>query len=241
MKRIRASIAMAVFNGEKYLESQLESIIKNIGPLDEVIISDDNSVDKTLEIIERYSKNDNRIKYHKNKNGKGTGSNFQNAIKYCQGDYIFYSDQDDVWFNNKIDNLINELRKSKKALIIHNGYYTDKNLVIKKTLFKGKKISTNPIRVLTKNRGDCLGCCMAFKKRYKKIIIPFPNDDHDVWTMSICSLIGGIEIDYNKYIYHRMHENNISTLKRRPIHLIIIGKIKIIYNILKRIFKYIMI
>ncbi|MEK5777350.1 glycosyltransferase, partial [Acinetobacter nosocomialis] len=95
------SVCLATYNGEKYIVEQLTSILSQLSPTDEVIISDDHSTDETLLLIK--SLNDPRIKIITNELGKGYTKNFENAINHSSGDYIFLSDQDDVWVENKVE------------------------------------------------------------------------------------------------------------------------------------------
>ena len=92
------SVCIATYNGEKYIKEQLLSILPQLGKKDEVIISDDHSTDNTLDIVKGL--NDNRIKIVMNNREKGYTSNFENALSYAIGDYIFLSDQDDIWMSN---------------------------------------------------------------------------------------------------------------------------------------------
>lgn len=90
------SVCIATYNGEKYLEEQLDSILPQLDSRDELIISDDGSKDATLAIIKRYTAQDQRIKFFKGP-GKGVIANFEFAINQSQGEFIFLADQDDVW------------------------------------------------------------------------------------------------------------------------------------------------
>ncbi len=94
------SVCMATYNGEKYIERQLDSILAQLKENDELIISDDGSTDRTAEILARYG-TDKRIRilhgsFH------SPIYNFENAIKQAQGDYIFMADQDDIWLPGRI-------------------------------------------------------------------------------------------------------------------------------------------
>ena len=103
------SVCIATYNGEKYIKEQLESILSQLETSDEVIVSDDNSTDNTLKIIQSFC--DKRIKIYTNKGLKGYSSNFENALAKANGEYILLSDQDDVWLPNKVDTIINDLLK----------------------------------------------------------------------------------------------------------------------------------
>ena len=94
------SVCMATYNGEKYIELQLRSILPQLSEDDEVIVSDDASTDQTLDVVRRL--NDNRIKIVHHETDHGYTRNFENALKYAKGDYIFLSDQDDEWLPEKV-------------------------------------------------------------------------------------------------------------------------------------------
>ncbi len=104
------SVAMATYNGEKYIKEQLESILLQLENQDEVIVSDDGSTDHTLKIIE--SLNDQRIKILKGPRN-GVKQNFAHALSFCKGKYIFLSDQDDIWLENKVKHLLTCFEEKK--------------------------------------------------------------------------------------------------------------------------------
>ena len=89
------SVCMATYNGEKYIAAQIISILAQIGPDDELIISDDGSTDKTVEIIKTFR--DPRIKLYQDHVFRDPIKNFQHALTKSSGRYIFLADQDDVW------------------------------------------------------------------------------------------------------------------------------------------------
>ena len=95
----KISVCIATFNGEKYISSQLDSILNQVVPVHEIIISDDMSTDNTIEIIKNC--NNPIIKIFINKERLGVAKNFENAIKHANGDFIFLCDQDDIWLKNK--------------------------------------------------------------------------------------------------------------------------------------------
>ena len=133
------SICIATYNGEKYIKEQLTSILSQIDIDDEVIISDDGSTDKTIEIINDI--NDSRIKLIKG-GFRNFTFNFENAIRQAQGEYIFLADQDDVWLPNKYSTTLKTLQLydlvCSDAIItdqdlnhIHLSFFKYYNLVIK--------------------------------------------------------------------------------------------------------------
>ena len=116
----KVSVAMATYNGEKYIQEQIDSILKNLEKKDELIISDDGSNDGTIEIIKKNIKKDNRIKLI-NGPKRGVIKNFENALLNCNGDYIFLSDQDDIWLPNKVKTVMSYFEQDDKLIaIVHD-------------------------------------------------------------------------------------------------------------------------
>src|SRR5690606_26359089 len=99
MREQKISVCMATYNGENHIEEQLESILKQLKDNDEVIISDDGYSDKTIELIKGF--NDPRIKLFLN-SFRNIILNFEFALSKATGDFIFLSDQDDIWYDNKV-------------------------------------------------------------------------------------------------------------------------------------------
>lgn len=117
------SVCMATYNGGKYIRQQVDSILsqefkENQGVELELVVSDDGSTDDTIQILQSYG--DDRIKiYHhrehrKHKYMNATRQckcNFENAMRNANGEYIFLSDQDDMWYPCKVDKQLTVLRK----------------------------------------------------------------------------------------------------------------------------------
>lgn len=98
------SVAMCTYNGARFIEEQLDSILNQSLPIDEIVICDDGSTDNTVEIIQKIAKDTSiPIHVHINETNLGCVANFEKAIRLCQGDIIFLSDQDDVWMHNKVE------------------------------------------------------------------------------------------------------------------------------------------
>ena len=132
----RVEILMATYNGEKYLSEQIGSIISQSYENWRLLIRDDNSKDNTVSIIEKYEKEDNRIRLLRDRKGNlGFIKNFEELLKSSHKEFIMFSDQDDYWEKDKIKNYIEILKKNEnliqKPLLIHsNSFVCDKNLKI---------------------------------------------------------------------------------------------------------------
>lgn len=216
-RKFNISVAMATYNGEKYIKEQIESILYNLLLEDELIISDDGSTDKTKEIIQSF--NDKRIKLIDGPH-KGIKQNFANAIEQCNGKYIFLSDQDDVWSNNKVEEVLKCFESDRKiTCVIHDCDVVndDMSSVIYDSFFEYRKCKNGIIYNIYKNR--YLGCCMAFTKEMKKFILPIPNniEMHDQWIGVICDKYGKSYFLPKKLFHYRRHGGNVTKLHHYPL------------------------
>lgn len=212
------SVCMATYNGGKYIKEQIDSILFQLGEDDELIVSDDGSTDKTLDVLRSY--NDSRIKIFKNNNRKGVVGNFENALNKAKGEYIFLSDQDDVWLNGKVDVCLDALKKSD--LIVTDCIVTDDKLnVIESSFFRSRSSGAGFWKNLIKN--SYLGACVAFRKELLKIVLPIPTNlpvYHDGWIASLADVTAKVTFVEFKGIYFRRHESNASfTAKKSRLSL----------------------
>lgn len=127
---VRVSVAIATYNGAKYLSEQLESIAKQTVLPNEIIISDDCSTDNTKEIVESFVKSSTiPVQFLTHPVNVGIINNFFNAFNHCTGDYIFYCDQDDVWMSDKVEQCLRCFQHSNQIkLVIHQNNIVDENL-----------------------------------------------------------------------------------------------------------------
>ena len=101
--RLSLSIALASYNGERYIAEQLDSIARQTRLPDELIISDDASSDATPAIVRDFAQRALfPVRVLQNSERAGSTRNFEIAIRACKGDIIFLCDQDDVWYPDKI-------------------------------------------------------------------------------------------------------------------------------------------
>jgi len=201
---------MATYNGEKYIKDQLLSILKQIGSNDEIIISDDLSKDKTIEIIE--SLKDNRIKIFFNKN-RGYTNNFQNAIQQASGDYIFLSDQDDIWVDNKLK-IMSELLLKYDFVVSDAKLVNNKLEYLGSTYFELRGGSENGF-INNLKKLKYIGCCMAFRRIILKKVLPFPNKTqlcpHDFWIALISEFYYKTHVIKEPLLLYRRHSENTSS------------------------------
>lgn len=227
----KVSVAMATYNGEKYIKQQLETILNNLKENDEVIISDDNSTDGTINIIKEL--NDKRIKIYEGP-CLGVKQNFANAIRFCEGDYIFLADQDDIWAKGKVEKIVKYFEELNADVIQHDCNIVNSKLEeILPSYFEFRKCKNGIIKNIAK--GSYLGCCMAFKKELKEYILPIPNnvDMHDQWIGLIGEIKGKFLFVSDKLIKYRRHENNESNcFKHHSVKVMVRDRINLIKNLL---------
>ena len=214
------SVCIPTYNGGKYIREQLLSILNQLQVNDEIIISDDGSLDNTIQIINEFNDPRIRLVYNKTHVFKGgkmfeqlqhISSNIENALTYAKGDYIFLSDQDDIWMDNKVNIVIQRLTMCD--LLIHDCVVIDQNEnIILNSYFSKEKPKVTFKQVLIKS--PFMGCCMAFKKELLFHILPFPVNirvEHDAW-IGICAIkFGHIDVTSDKLIKYRRHTSNVSS------------------------------
>lgn len=204
------SVCMATYNGEKFIAEQLTSILNQIAPDDEVIISDDGSTDGTCAIIESFG--DQRITLLHNK-AHNFKHNFINALQHAHGDYIFLSDQDDVWLPNKYDICCNYL--AQYDLVVTDNIITNATLeTIHPSFFEfyhsGKGILKNILF------HTYFGACMAFRRKILHYAIPMPTTSeiaHDNWIGLVAEIVGTVHFIPQPLMLYRRHSQALTNLK----------------------------
>lgn len=178
------SIAMATYNGEKYLKEQLDSIYAQTYKNIEVIVTDDCSTDNTVEILEKYSKS-HGLRYYVNEKNLGFVKNFEKVISLCEGEYIALSDQDDIWKKNKLEILINKIGSN---LLIHSDcLIIDENDNIIMPSWKREQGNLINIKNLF-FMNVVTGCTVLLNKKLLNTALPFPEGIvyHD-WWLALCA------------------------------------------------------
>lgn len=228
------SVCMATYNGEKYIVEQLESILCQLSDEDELIISDDGSKDNTLKIIADYAvKFKNIILIDGPK--QGVVKNFENALKLAKGDYIFLTDQDDIWKKNKVQTILRYFSSTDCQVILHDADIIDANLnIISESFYKHRGSKQGFLRNIYKN--SYLGCCMAFTKKTLNQALPFPRniEMHDWWIGLIGESNKSTLLISEKLISYRRHRNNVSSFHHHPLPKMIFNRLWLLLHLFKR-------
>ena len=209
----KIDILMATYNGQKYLVEQLDSIINQTYHNWNLLIRDDNSTDKTLEIIQNYHKKDKRIKILKdNKGNLGIVRNFEELLKSSESEFIMFSDQDDIWVENKLDMYLKMIEKIKnKGFMIHSDailFDKNKSNILKDTFISKKAINRGLENVFFNYFVQ--GATILISKEIKNFILPFPKEVylHDRYIHLISELFFERIFVNKALIYYRQHGDN---------------------------------
>ena len=213
----KVDILLATYNGARYLKEQLDSILNQTYSDFRLIISDDKSTDKTRSIIEEYAEKDSRIECYFQESNLGVIKNFEFLMKKVESNFFMFSDQDDIWKENKIEKSMEVMESEKADLVYSDLEVVDKNLnTTYKSYWKLKGLDN---KVKKYNNFSALylnnfitGCTMLCKKKFIDMILPLPNKSkfvlHDYWVALIVSQHGNLAYVKEPLIKYRQHKDN---------------------------------
>jgi len=171
------SIALCTYNGERFLIKQLDSLLSQDYSNIEIVIVDDGSTDHTLDIVNSYARRDSRIRYLKNEVNLGFNKNFEKAIMLTSGDYIAISDQDDVWYPNKLRLLLDNIKDN--WLIFSNSRCKSKTKQAK--LLDHFNPPDDYKGILLRNY--VTGHTVLLRREFLKFALPFPQKGYYDWWL----------------------------------------------------------
>lgn len=202
------SVCIATYNGERFIREQIDSILRQLSSDDEIIVSDDGSTDNTISIIN--SIDDKRIRVIEGPRKQSPTSNFECALKASKGDFIFMSDQDDVWKPNKVKICMEWLQRYD--CVVSDAEVTDSSLnPLYPSLYAIMQVRQGRIyNTIWKN--GYTGCCMAFRRNVLEASLPFPKDIpmHDIWIGNVAAYKYNVKFIPDTLIYFRRHEDTTS-------------------------------
>lgn len=219
------SIAMATYNGARYIRQQIDSILKQSIQDFELIINDDCSTDNTWDIVNEYAKHDERIRAYRNERNVGFKRNFESVISLCRGDYIALSDQDDIWHPLHLEVLLNNIGNKMIAcadavLVDYNGIDMGMLLSYQESLDYVPEDDLLKAYSVIFFRSPYQGSSMLIKKTFFDVALPIPEkiEYHDAWFSELGCFYGGISYVNTPLSYYRRHDKNVTGNKiaRRP-------------------------
>jgi glycosyltransferase involved in cell wall biosynthesis len=211
--RERVSICMAAYNGERYIELQIRSILNQLREYDELIIVDDASTDATRDCVRHIG--DPRIRLIESKENRGVLASFEQAIQEASGSVIFLSDQDDIWDPEKISTVMRAFHQNRKVRVVLTATcpIDDQGRQLgDASEKKGRGFSDGFLSNLIRNKYQ--GCTMAFRSTLRPEILPFPVGHdvlHDIWIGSRNKLSGGVTVFIDRpLVRYRRHARNVT-------------------------------
>ena len=206
---MKVSIAMATYNGAKYLQEQLDSFIAQTRQPDELIVTDDCSTDATLEILEAFASTAPfDVVIHRNDRNYGYCGNFNQALLRCSGDLVFLSDQDDVWFPEKLERVVENALEHPDALVLMNDAALTHGDLTETGLTKLGQIKSAGFS----DANFVMGCCVAVRRDLLDLCLPIPDEfpAHDDWIVGIADGMGRKKVLAETLQHYRRHEDNES-------------------------------
>lgn len=213
----KIDILLATYNGQQYLREQLDSILSQSYSNFRLLISDDLSVDNTREILAEYVEKDKRIIVFNQEKNLGVVKNFEFLLKKVESKYYMFSDQDDIWKENKIEKSIQTLEETNSDLVYTDLEVVDEKLNVTYESYWKLKGVYNKIKKYNNFESLYLnnfvtGCTMLSKKELIKEVLPLPNTSkfvlHDYWIPLILSQKYKITYIEEPLIKYRQHKNN---------------------------------
>lgn len=225
---MKNSVVMATYNGSKYIIEQLDSIKNQVLSPDEVIICDDCSTDKTVEIIENYIHQNNLCgwKLYKNEKNIGFFNNFFKAMHLCTGDIIYLSDQDDVWDANKLRTFSDKFMNDLNLMMIQSNFkfINEEGRMLQKQEnyhgFTSGNFQPLTVHEMCKFAGS--GYTMSFRRDVVDKIFDLKLDEkreiflfHDIMLGLMAVSFGNCLLCRNVIDKHRVHESNVTKKKNK--------------------------
>lgn len=217
---MQVDILMATYNGEKYIENQLLSLLQQTYKNWKLFISDDGSTDGTMDIVDKYAKLDERIvvvtRDGKREGRKGAAGNFMHLTKFSQAPLAMFCDQDDIWFEKKIEIMVKCAKENFATNLPCMAYcdaygYSDSHGVIS---FDGiSQLHANDLKDFIFFNAGYQGCSIIFNNKLCQIIADYKGESyymHDDIASLIAYVWGEVYRVNEKLMLYRQHEKNVT-------------------------------
>ncbi len=228
---MKIGVLVATYNGEKYIKEQIDSIYNQTIKVDEIIVSDDNSTDNTVDVLKSYYNKDTNIDFKVvvNEGEHGVLRNFENAFRNSSADILFFADQDDKWMNNKVELFVKAMQQYPDCgCFFSDAYITDGNLMTTGAtawdVFFPDGKSFDTYAILDKDfiakrlvRGNIItGMCMAVRREILENVFPINRFLlHDEAIAMYCAINNSIVAINKETAYYRQHNDNVVGLVSR--------------------------
>ena len=199
---------MATFNGARFVERQVATILEQLEPGDELVVSDDGSTDGTVALVRAFA--DPRVRILDGNAVRSPLRNFEHAVRHAHGETVVLADQDDVWLPNKLP-LVRELFAAETArpyLVVLDAEIVDEaGQMLGPSVLAKLHAGPGLLKNLWTNR--YLGCCMAFSSDLLRVALPFPPGIgmHDIWLGQLCERVGKTDFVPVVTMSYRRHDS----------------------------------
>ena len=223
------SVVMAVYNGRKYLSTQVTSLLADLQPLDEVVVVDDASSDGSREWL--LSLGEPRVRLHCNTTNQGVRRSFEQALKLSTNDIVFLCDQDDDWLPGKRAAFVDAFRRDPECIVV----ISDAQIIDGESrMFADSFMRTHGgfSRGFWANlyHNRYLGCAMAVRRRLVIAALPFPTyvPMHDMWLGMLGCLLGHVVYLPVPWLRYRRHASNVSPSSRQSWQRVLVWRMNLL-------------
>ncbi len=212
LRRTPVSVCMATYNGAEFVRTQLDSILAQLGPDDEVLVQDDGSSDDTTAIVESYG--DPRIVIERNALNAGVIATFERCLARATRPIVFLSDQDDEWLPGKVEAMVACFENPAVTAVVTNATIVDEAGAEVGDYFSHARSGPGVVHNFVKN--SYLGCCMAVRREVLDLALPVPREvrTHDGWIGIAADLMGDVVFLPTPYVRYNRHGGNLSQMHR---------------------------
>jgi hypothetical protein len=222
---VSISVALATYNGARFLPAQLESMAAQDRRPDEIVIGDDQSTDDTAQVVQRFAAaHDIPVRWQRNATRLGTSANFDSVVRRCQGDLVVFSDQDDVWLPHRLSRTVRAFAEDPQSSYVFcdGALIDDQGRPLQGTVFSAGPVEPWERRQFQQGQAAQLqlllrhnltaGATLAVRRSALARILPFePGWMHDYYIVLALSALGhGTLLDEPLIQYRRHGEQQIS-------------------------------
>lgn len=229
----RVTVLMSTYNGEKYLEEQLDSIFSQSGVDVKLVVRDDGSTDRTLEILYEYKKKHSNMNIIYDGKNLGACKSFLKLIRENTDSKFFaLADQDDVWDEDKLQVAVKKMVEQEPTLYFSNLRIVDKDMNFIRNSHNYPQTIDHKYAFLSVSLPT--GCTIVYNYKLAKLVADASLEDysmHDTWLYGVCSMFGKVIYDFEPHINYRLHEDNVvGALKKNSSFAGIKREMKYIFN-----------